>query len=1237
MKNQDPFVQKQAQALAIAKSHNNSLNHFLSKLGLTIIVLLLLSVTTSAQVTIFEENFSSVSNGSTSGNGWASDASACSFSNSSDYFEVKSNRFEGRDMDGEGIWYTNSIDISDYTDIEIEVDLQEAGSMESSDYLKVYYKLNGGAETFFSNNGNNSDDFNNIIASQSGLNGSTLQVIIKVKNNDGSEKHRIHSVKITGTEAVSTLQLTTGVTNVSCSSGNDGSIDLTVTKSGASGGGGSSSSGPGSSYGSGCSDAVTSPNTCTSCTATAPTSGTLNVNSGQTICIPSGQTFSGFININGGTLVICGNIIPWSFNFNSGTIINNSTLALTNLNINSNCRLENYGTIQVSGSVNVNHEMENHGALMISGNLAVNSNASFINTNYVAVSSTVTNNNDLDNLGTMNVSGGLTINSNATLNNECTINVNGPVTVNDSLVNNGSVNGGSSSTINSNGVLNLGPNAHFSATNLTLNGTISGNGPNCASVEVSGNTTINGNGSISSNVDYCDANGIETNWGSISGSTDCSCNATGVASTGGSSNTYTYLWSNGATTEDITGIAAGTYTVTVTSSGGATATTSVSISSPSALNVSTSATNATAGQSDGSIDLSVSGGTTPYSYAWSNTATSEDINNLAPGTYTVTVTDANGCTATTSDIISYGGISGCICVQSGNWSVDAEWMGNCHGGGGQYPNYLDTAIINGHTVDVNKSETAAMISMGAISNNACSLNVTNNGSIIVGYNIVMTNDQNTQMVLDIADNAVVTVGGNIVMDIDNANTTKIGITDNATLKLAGNVQRNSKPSQYGSLLMADNGTFELIGTTHQTIAESFGNGDDSFNYHNLRVNNTSTSAPQLNLVGNIVVSNKLTLTDGIIDTDDNLVTITSTNANSVEGGSSDSYIAGLLRRYIASNNDQYMFPVGKTDASAYNWFKLKNGQLVDVEYITVGFGDLNSDDLLSSITIGLLEIPLVPMYNEGMWIVEPDNQPTGGYYTAYVSTENFEDLADNSFELVKRPSGGGVLDWALAGGVLPLANTLGRRASDGFTLLEGLTSFSEFGIRETEGGTGLPVELTTLSVQAKDQKVYIDWTTAVEINNKEFTVERSEDASNFEPVTTVPGAGNNSVLSEYSAIDYDPLLGTSFYRLKQTDFDGKFKYSDILPVTVMSAIKTEFSIYPNPNKGSFKVEITTPLEEVELQIINNFGQLVHVEQIIDVTGKAVVDLNLGSLLPAGIYFVKMDAGNDTFIKQMVID
>ncbi|MEZ4893193.1 MAG: SprB repeat-containing protein [Saprospiraceae bacterium] len=90
--------------------------------------------------------------------------------------------------------------------------------------------------------------------------------------------------------------------------------------------------------------------------------------------------------------------------------------------------------------------------------------------------------------------------------------------------------------------------------------------------------------------------------------------------------------SNGATTQDISNLSAGTYTVTVTDANGCTKSKTTSIAEPPVLSLSKTKVNVSCyGGSDGSIDLSVSGGTSPYSYNWSNGATTQDIGNLSAG------------------------------------------------------------------------------------------------------------------------------------------------------------------------------------------------------------------------------------------------------------------------------------------------------------------------------------------------------------------------------------------------------------------------------------------------------------------------------------------------------------------------------------------------------------------------------------------------------------------------------
>lgn len=116
-------------------------------------------------------------------------------------------------------------------------------------------------------------------------------------------------------------------------------------------------------------------------------------------------------------------------------------------------------------------------------------------------------------------------------------------------------------------------------------------------------------------------------------------------SVAGATPAYTYLWSNGATTQDITGVAAGPYTCTVTDNNGCTGTIGSTLVDPFAPVATTTSVSPTCyGGSNGSIDLTVTGGTGPYTYNWnSGMYTTEDISGLNAGVYSVAVTDFNGC------------------------------------------------------------------------------------------------------------------------------------------------------------------------------------------------------------------------------------------------------------------------------------------------------------------------------------------------------------------------------------------------------------------------------------------------------------------------------------------------------------------------------------------------------------------------------------------------------------------
>lgn len=127
--------------------------------------------------------------------------------------------------------------------------------------------------------------------------------------------------------------------------------------------------------------------------------------------------------------------------------------------------------------------------------------------------------------------------------------------------------------------------------------------------------------------------------------------AINLTPTGGTS-PYTFAWTGGITTEDRSGLAAGTYTVTVTDNKGCTATTSATVISTPGLSLSAALTQIPCLGGTGSINLTVSGGTTPIGFTWSNGTSTEVISGLTAGTYSVTATDVNGCTGIQSYIIN---------------------------------------------------------------------------------------------------------------------------------------------------------------------------------------------------------------------------------------------------------------------------------------------------------------------------------------------------------------------------------------------------------------------------------------------------------------------------------------------------------------------------------------------------------------------------------------------------------
>ncbi|WP_111308290.1 gliding motility-associated C-terminal domain-containing protein [Confluentibacter sediminis] len=188
----------------------------------------------------------------------------------------------------------------------------------------------------------------------------------------------------------------------------------------------------------------------------------------------------------------------------------------------------------------------------------------------------------------------------------------------------------------------------------------------------------------SSSIDDCDTEitiNVSAPTVTVTSQTDVTCNgeSSGAAAVNVTDGTapYTYLWDNGATTALITGLSAGTYKVTVTDAIGCTATVSATITEPTALVASSVDANVSCnGESNGSATASATGGTAPYTYLWDNGATTASITGLSAGTYKVTVTDDNGCTATASATITEPTILVASSIVDANVSCNGESNGS---------------------------------------------------------------------------------------------------------------------------------------------------------------------------------------------------------------------------------------------------------------------------------------------------------------------------------------------------------------------------------------------------------------------------------------------------------------------------------------------------------------------------------------------------------------------------------
>jgi hypothetical protein len=178
-----------------------------------------------------------------------------------------------------------------------------------------------------------------------------------------------------------------------------------------------------------------------------------------------------------------------------------------------------------------------------------------------------------------------------------------------------------------------------------------------------------------------------------------------------------------------------------------------------------------------------------------------------------------------------------------------------------------------------------------------------------------------------------------------------------------------------------------------------------------------------------------------------------------------------------------------------------------------------------------------------------------------------------------------------------------------------------------EASIPLPVELTSFTAQAENQKVILRWTTATELNNNGFEIQRKVAESDFATVGFVRGEGTTTNQREYSYIDRDLADGKYFYRLKQVDYNGTYEYSNEIEVDVRSL--NEYALeqnYPNPFNPTTIIRFGVPeRSKVVLKIYDILGS--EVATLMDEemeTGWYERSFNAFSL-SSGVYICRIEA------------
>jgi len=456
--------------------------------------------------------------------------------------------------------------------------------------------------------------------------------------------------------------------------------------------------------------------------------------------------------------------------------------------------------------------------------------------------------------------------------------------------------------------------------------------------------------------------------------------------------------------------------------------------------------------------------------------------------------------------------------------------------------------------------------------------------------------------------------------------------NNNSLVIAGNFSNTT-----GATFNANSGSIGTNGNWTNTASFNAGTGSITFasaasqslsgttTFNNLIRSNGGT----LSLNNNIAVTGLLTLSNGKIVTGSNTVSLTNIATQPVSGHTTMNFIDGRLSISFPNGaGTSRVFPVGS--GSIYRPVTIQQTSASSLPVVSV--------QMINTPPTGTVPVTVIGISPTRYYEIDL----TSGTMNAPLVTLSFNTngVADElvnvpgNLRIVRGTSPAGPWTDEGGAGVFSPASPAGY-ATSGITSIINPTYFTLGSVDNI-----LPVLLKSFDAKYKNEIVELTWTTATEKNNAYFTVERSSNGLYYDSIFSVQGAGDSKVVLNYTEIDWNPLQGISYYRLRQTDYDRTTSLSNVVRVENTGRRPSMISVYPNPSVNT---------EDIFVRMINDHGTEGHLE-ICNVTGMVfysgvvnltmplnIKDLPLNYRLEKGVYLVKIASTNFIGIQKIIIN